>query len=175
MRGITMKRIAAAAMLAAVAGLSACSKKPPPYNMTDSVKDIMVGLVDPNAVLFWNSSGSNETAEGSQSLTPDTPEKWAAAEHAMTAVAEAGNLLMMPGRARDDGEWVKQAKAMTDLALQAREAARAKNADKMFSTGGALYDACQACHQKYLLPYLDDNGKPKPGSPRAGAPPAKGG
>ena len=172
-----MRAILAGLILASGLGLAGCSKKspPPPYNLTGTVKDLMAGIVDPQAQVFWHSSGANDTAEGSQTLTPTTPEGWAAAEHSMTAVAEAGNLLMMPGRARDDGDWMKYAKAMTDTALQARAATRAKNGDKMFETGAALYDTCQQCHQKYLLPFLDENGKPKPGSPLAGAAPAKGG
>ena len=170
-----MRAITAGLILAAGLGLASCSKKPPPYNVTSSVKDVMAGIIDPQAQVFWGSAGANDTAEGSQSLTPKTPEAWAAAEHSMTAVAEAGNLLMLPGRARDDGDWIKFSKQMTDLALQGRAAVRAKNGDEMFKTGGALYDACQGCHQKYLLPFLDENGKPKPGSPLAGAPPAKGG
>jgi hypothetical protein len=159
-------------MVAALA-VAGCQKKPPPYNVTSSVKQLMTDVIDPQAQVFWGSSGSNDTAEGSQSLVPTTPERWAAAEHSMTAVAEAGNLLMLPGRARDDGDWVKFSSKLTDQALAARAAARAKNGDKMFELGGALYETCQACHQKYLLPYLDENGKPKPGSPLADAPPKK--
>ena len=167
-----MFRIAVVASVAAL-GLAGCAKKPPPYNTTSTVKDVMTGVIDPQALVFWNSSGSTEDAAGSHVLTPTTPEGWAAAEHAMTAVAEAGNLLMLPGRAPDDGDWVKFAKQMTDQALLARAATRARNGDKMFEIGAAMYDGCQACHQKYLLPYLDANGKPKPGSPLADAPPVK--
>ena len=145
----------------AVAG---CSKKasPTPFNTATTIKELMAGVVDPQAQVFWHSSGAVDTESGSQLLTPTTKEGWAAAENAMTAVAESGNLLMLPGRARDDGDWIKFSKAMTDSALAGRAAVRAKNADKMFETGAALYETCSACHQKYLLPYLDANGKPKP-------------
>jgi hypothetical protein len=151
-------------MLCTALALAGCTKKAaaPPYNLTISMKALMAGIVDPQAQLFWHSSGANDTAEGSQSLTPTTKEGWAAAENSMTAVAEAGNLMMLPGRARDDGDWMKFAKAMTDQALLARAAVQAKNGDKMFETGAALYDTCSACHQKYLLPFLDANGKMKP-------------
>ena len=148
------------------AALAGCSK-PPAYNTTTTVKDIMSGIIDPQAQLFWHSSGANDTAEGSQTLVPTTKEGWAAAENSMTAVAEAGNLLMLPGRAKDSGDWAKFSKAMTDEALKARAAVQAKNGDKMFETGAALYDTCQACHQKYLLPFLGPDGKMKT--------PAKGG
>ena len=148
-------------VLALAAGLAGCAK-PTPYNTASSVKDIMVGIVDPQAQLFWHSSGSTDTANGTETLTPTTKEGWAAAEGAMTAVAESGNLLMLRPRPKDNGDWVKFAKAMTDQALLARAAVRAKNGDKMFETGAALYDTCSACHAKYLLPFLDSNGKMKP-------------
>ena len=74
---------------------------------------------DPQAQVFWHSSGANDTAQGSQVLTPTTPEGWAAADHAMTAVAEAGNLMMLTGRARDDGDWMKFSKAMKLAATSA--------------------------------------------------------
>jgi hypothetical protein len=172
MNMIRMMAIGVAAALAA--SLAGCSK-PPAYNTASTVKEIMAGVIDPQAQVFWHSSGSVDDAAGSHTLTPTTPEGWAAAEHAMTTVAEAGNLLMLPGRAPDEEDWVKFAKQMTDQALAARAATRAKDGDKMFEIGAAMYDTCQACHQKYLLPYLDANGKPKPGSPLADAPPAKGG
>ena len=156
-------------ILAGALALAGCARKaPPPYSLAVSMKALMAGVIDPQAQIFWHSSGANDTAEGSQSLTPTTKEGWAAAENAMTTVAEAGNLMMLPGRARDDGDWMKFAKAMTDQALLARAAVQAKNGDKMFETGAALYDTCTACHQKYLLPFLDSNGKMKPAAKPAG-------
>lgn len=148
--------------LSLAAALAGCSKPPPPYNTTSTVRDIMAGVTDPQAQVFWHSSGSNDTAAGSETLTPTTKEGWDAAEHAMTAVAESGNLLMLRPRVNDNGDWVKFAKAMTDQALLARAAVRAKNGDDMFKTGAALYDTCTACHAKYLLPFLDAKGKMKP-------------
>jgi hypothetical protein len=150
------------AALGLALALAGCTKPPPPYSTASTVKDIMVGITDPQAQVFWHSSGSNDTAKGTETLTPTTKEGWAAAENAMTAVAESGNLLMLPGRARDEADWMKMAKAMTDEALAARAAVRAKDGDKMFETGAALYDTCSACHQKYLLPFLGPDGKMKP-------------
>lgn len=143
-------------------GVAGCAKKPPPYSLTITMKELMSGIIDPQSQIFWHSSGSNDDETGSHSLTPTTPEGWVAAENAMIAVAEAGNLMMLPGRTRDDGDWIKFSKAMTDTALQARAATRARNGDKMFETGAALYDTCQACHQKYLLPFIGPDGKTKP-------------
>src|SRR3954463_5347806 len=91
-----------------------CAKKPPPYETAISMKALMAEMIDPQSQVFWHSSGSNDDATGSHSLTPTTPEGWAAAENAMTIVAEAGNAMMLPGRAKDDGDWIKFSKAMSD-------------------------------------------------------------
>src|SRR5207302_10844492 len=126
-----MIRISMAGLVLALA-LAGCTKSPPPYNTASTVKDIMAGITDPQAQVFWHSSGANDTANGTETLTPATKEGWDAADHAMTAVAESGNLLMLRPRPNDNGDWVKFSKAMTDQALLARAAVRAKNGDKMF-------------------------------------------
>jgi hypothetical protein len=152
--------IAGLALVLAV-GVAGCAKKPPPYETAVSMKELMAQVVDPQSQIFWHSSGSVDDEKGSHVLTPTTPEGWAAADNAMAIVAEAGNMMMLPGRAKDDGDWIKFSKAMSDQALLARAATRAKNGDKMFETGAALYETCQGCHQKYLLPTLGPDGKPK--------------
>src|SRR5262245_48455972 len=38
--------------------------------------------------------------------------EWEAVQNAALALAEAGNLLMIPGRAKDSGEWMKKAEAL---------------------------------------------------------------
>jgi hypothetical protein len=67
---------------------------------------------------------------------------------------------MLPGRARDNGDWMKFAKDMTDGALAARATVLAKDAKGMFDTGGKLYEICTACHEKYLVPFLGPDGLP---------------
>ena len=47
------------------------------------------------------------------------------------SLAESGNLLMMRGRARDQGEWMKDAKALVDVGAAAYKAAKAKDANAL--------------------------------------------
>ena len=151
------------ALYGVMGALVACAPKSteaPPYNIEFPLNEVMGHLIDPAAQVYWHSSGTITTAEGEQSLTPTTEEGWLAAENAMTTVAEAGNLLMLPGRARDNGEWMQLAKQMTDVALTAKAAVLAKDEKGMFDTGGKLYEVCTACHEKYLLPFLGPDGKP---------------
>jgi hypothetical protein len=145
--------------------MAACAPKPaieapPSYNIAFPVSEVMGDIIDPAAQVLWHSAGTIYTKEGEQSLTPTTEEGWLAADNAMTTVAEAGNLLMLPGRARDNGDWMKFAKELTDAALAAKVTVLAKDEKGMFDTGGKLYEVCTACHEKYLLPFLGPDGKP---------------
>ncbi|MCR5872821.1 hypothetical protein LRS10_00610 [Phenylobacterium sp. J426] len=40
---------------------------------------------------------------------------------------------------------------MTQRALEAKAAAEAKDRQKVFDTGGRLYEVCVACHEKYVI------------------------
>jgi cytochrome c5 len=75
-------------------------------------------------------------------------------------IAESGNLLMMPGRAFDQDQWMKDARSMIDAAMTAREAAEAKDVPALFDAGGAVYEACTACHSKYALGLKRTDGEP---------------
>ena len=159
-----------ALMGAGLAGLAACSKPPappkaeaPPYNLSLDMKELMGHVIDPAAWVVWHASGEITSANGDKSLTPTTEEGWTAAESGAAQVAEAGNLLMLPGRAKDNGDWQTFARAMTEHGLAAKAAAEAHDPKKLFETGAALYQTCTGCHAKYVMPYLPkDTTKPVP-------------
>jgi hypothetical protein len=149
--------LAASLGLAAACSLAACSKPRPPepkYNVSLPVNEVMAHVVDPAAWAIWHSSGTVETEHGTESLVPTTDEGWLAAESGGAAIAEAGNDLMLPGRARDNGDWMKFAQRLTDTGLAAKAAAEAKDGAKMYTTGAAVYQVCTDCHAKYLLPFV---------------------
>ena len=140
----------------AVAG---CTQKeaaapPPPYNVTLPVAEVMDHVVDPAAWAIWKASGTVETEHGTESLLPKDEDGWLAVESGSAAIAEAGNDLMLPGRARDNGDWIKFAKQLTAEGLASKEAAEAKDGDRMYKTGAELYQVCTDCHAKYLLPFV---------------------
>ena len=156
---------------AGLSGLIACSKpaappartEAPPYNLSLDMKELMGHVIDPAAWVFWRASGEITSEKGEKSLTPTTEEGWTAAESGAAQVAEAGNLLMLPGRARDNGDWMKFARALAQQGLDAKAAAEAHDPKKMFETGAAIYQTCTGCHAKYVMPYLPkDNTKPAP-------------
>ena len=68
-----------------------------------------------------------------------------------------GNLLMMVPRAKDGEEWMQLAQDMINRGEEAMKAADAKNAEKLFTVGGDLYDSCSDCHRRYLDAIVNAN------------------
>ncbi|TVS08301.1 MAG: hypothetical protein EA417_23060 [Gammaproteobacteria bacterium] len=58
---------------------------------------------------------------------------------------------MLPERQRDDDDWKRLSKAMTEIGGRTFIAAGQRNAEAIFDLGGELYQACLACHQRYLI------------------------
>ena len=111
----------------------------------------MVTVMEPDAEVFWRSSGMVSDSSGTHDLAPTTPEGWAAAQSSAATVAETGNLLMTPIYSRDRGpDWIGFAGDLAQVGKQAERAALARNEDAMFAAGAKLSDACSACHQAYL-------------------------
>ena len=141
-------------LAAAAATLASCSKPEPKiaFDVSLPMTEVMGHVVDPASWIFWRSSGEVETIKGTESLLPKTEEGWLAAESGATTVAEAGNLLLLPGRAYPGKDWPTYVKAMQQAALKARTAAEKHDGPGMFSTGAALYETCVSCHEKYVIP-----------------------
>ncbi|HYJ95241.1 MAG TPA: hypothetical protein VEV86_11505, partial [Vicinamibacterales bacterium] len=65
-----------------------------------TVKDVMKGIVDPNAMAIWDAVGAETSANGGVvEKAPKTDAEWAVVEHNALTLAEAANLLFTPGRA----------------------------------------------------------------------------
>lgn len=132
--------------------LSACSEpgeSAMPYQSTSTMHDFMYWVLEPAADVIWDSAGVIITEEGETDLRPTTQEGWDHVRNSATVVAEAGNLLMMPGYRADEADWVEYSSGLIRAGLQARKAAMAQDADALFDAGGAIYNVCRACHNKY--------------------------
>lgn len=137
-----------------VLSLAGCNKPAdvtPPYKPVGDVKHTMNAVLEPAADVIWDSAGAIITFEGEQDLAPTTEEGWQAVINSATVVAEAGNLLMMPGRARDNGDWMEISRGLVEMGEKALAAAEAKDADALFEAGGQLYNVCLSCHQIYWV------------------------
>jgi hypothetical protein len=160
-----------AGLVVLAASLAACSEPVADlsFDTTLSTQQLMKHVVDPAAVAVWKRQGWDIVDDEEISLAPDTEDEWTAAENEAAIVAEAGNLLVLPGRVRvlegkdgkpsetDKGDWSKFAGAMTREALALKTAIAARDEQRMFATGGALYQACVACHEKYYVPFLGED------------------
>jgi hypothetical protein len=114
-----------------------------------TVKQIMKGVVGPAAAVVFSSVSTTVTEAGRDDKAPHTDEEWEAVGNNAVALAEAGNLLMMEGRAVDKGEWIKMSQAMIDAAKVALKAVEAKSADDVLASGDAINVSCDNCHRRY--------------------------
>lgn len=117
-----------ARLVACLPLLAACAPEPPPAPKTAlSMKDLMERVIDPAADVFWLSSGTIITAAGESSRAPTTDASWEAAVNAAATLVEGGNLLAVPGRARDQKEWILYARELTEAAASGMKAAQSKD------------------------------------------------
>src|SRR5256885_10147757 len=91
--------------------------------------------------------------------TPTNEAEWGELQGKALAVAESANLLMMPGRARDQDRWMADAKLMLEAGRAAYRAARAKDVAGLEAVNDQLYTSCTSCHQHYRPNY----GRGRPG------------
>ena len=100
---------------------------------------------------------------------PKTDAEWGELQGKALSVAESANLLMMPGRARDQDRWMQDAKLMLDAGTAAYRAARAKDVAALDALNDQLYNSCTSCHQHYRPNY---GRRPAANSTTAAASPA---
>jgi hypothetical protein len=134
-----------------------------------SVKDVMRHIVNPAAETYWAHSGEVDDEKGANDRIPTTDAAWQINIDTAAQIAEAGNLLMMDGRARDpNGPWMKYALALNKAGIAGMTAAKAHDHDKTNDAGSAMYDACFNCHGRYIPRakdslynhHLEDEAKP---------------
>lgn len=159
-----------------------CRATPPPlaesnYRITATVKDIMDSMVDPIADVIWNSTATIVTYAGIEERQPRTDEDWQKIRLAALTLAEATNLLIMPGRQvakpgeksehpgielqpeeiakiiRDHpGEWVRESHGLHDAVMLTLKAIDAKSVDGVIDAGEKLDTACENCHLDHWYP-----------------------
>jgi hypothetical protein len=132
--------------------ISACSgAPPPPYRPVADLKALMANVMEPAADEYWDAVGVIVDAEGEHEIEPQTPEEWDRVKYNAYTFTEAGNLLMMPTRAQDNGEWMRLAQAFIESGQKAIRAAEARDKAGVFDTGAEVYEACTNCHATYAL------------------------
>lgn len=130
---------------------------PPPYRPVADVKTMMTTIMEPAAEVYWDAVGTIIDETGVHDFEPRTIEEWEAVRNAAYALAETGNLLIMPGRAKDSGEWTQLSVGLMTSAQEAIRAAEARDTSAVFDAGAELYYACTNCHAKYSPEILRPN------------------
>jgi hypothetical protein len=114
-----------------------------------SIKQIMAAITGPAATIVYDSVGTVVNVEGIKETAPQNDEEWAALASTAAALAESGNLLLTPGRAVDNGDWVKMTQAFIAASTEAIKAAEAKSTDGILSAGSTINETCDTCHERY--------------------------
>lgn len=142
-----------ASALAAAVGLTAAACGPTratdasTYEPVATVRELMDAVVVPasdavfDAIVYTN---------GVLEQSPRTDDDWARLRLRAMTLAEAGNLLLLPGRSVDGENWVLRANQMIDGAVAIAAAAESRDTSRVLETGSVLYRSCVACHEQYV-------------------------
>ncbi|PCJ43597.1 MAG: hypothetical protein COA71_01630 [SAR86 cluster bacterium] len=145
------------------------------FNIQMTIRDVMNTFIDPNADILWEAVSYENSLEGGVvERIPETDEDWALLRRSAIGIIEGANSLMIPGRRvappgsttdypdaeyeplevevklqEDRVSWIGFAQGLQATTLQALNAIDARNLDAYTEAGGAIDDACTACHQQY--------------------------
>ena len=149
MKTTLLPTIIASLALSGCGGSTASKPAVGPIKAVATLEEVMHGMVIPNAEVVWEASGTIYTVKGVEERMPKNEDEWLAVEASATTLTEAGNLLMMEGRAKDSGKWMDRARALREAGAAVHKAAVAKDVPGVFTQGGVLFEACQGCHFDY--------------------------
>jgi len=119
---------------------SAAMAQAPTFQPVGTVRQVMLGIVKPTSDIVFKF----------QFDPPRTDADWATLQNNALSLAEAGNLMLLPGRVKDKEDWTKNAKALVETGSQAFKAANAKDAKALEVIGDKIDAVCEACHAIYL-------------------------
>jgi hypothetical protein len=135
--------------------LAACGQQSEPasaakFQPVTDVNETMLWILDPAADKIWDSAGTIITAQGRTELAPTTAAGWEEVLQAAAVLAEAGNLLMLPGRSAG-ADWNEYSAGLINAGQLAMAAAQQQDSDALFDAGGRIYQVCKACHDQYWV------------------------
>ena len=117
-----------------------------------TVRQVMDGIVAPAAEKVFDSVATIVTVAGTEERQPRTEAEWSLVGANAAALIEAGNLLMMGDRLKDEDEWIAMTRAMMDAAAISLKATEARDVEALLNSGEAINASCDTCHMKYQTP-----------------------
>lgn len=135
-----------------------------PARVHGNVLQVMRGILYPASNVIFAAQSDDPAAikpaaDASTSPNPLTSVYggWTAVENAGIAIAEAANLLTIPGRQCANGkpapiqnaDWRMWVQELRDAGMATYKAAQAKNQDAILEAAGVVSEACSHCHDKY--------------------------
>lgn len=134
------------AVMGLAMALTACNQKP-----TESIRDMMVGRVQPTAQTYWNAVQYISDEKGTHNIVPRNAAEWDRTRKAAEDLSDYGRQLQTRAYSQGRGEdWNQFAQGLVDIGAAAADAARSRNPDAVFDAGTSVYNVCAACHQVYL-------------------------
>ena len=121
---------------------------PPPFNVVSTTNELMHGLVEPLATVIFDSA---IYVNGVPVGAPETDEEWEQVIDSALGLAETGNLLMLDGHRRDQEAWIQYSNDLIDSGIAVASAARTQDIDTMLDAGSVVWEACLACHERYIV------------------------
>jgi len=129
-----------------------------------NLRQLMRGILFPNSNVVFAAQGDDPAKvppakDPSTAINPlaSTYGGWDAVENSAVALAEAANLLMLPGRKCANGlpvpinnpDWPKFVQGLREAGMTAYKAAQSKNSDNILMAADVMTTACSNCHEKY--------------------------
>jgi hypothetical protein len=111
----------------------------PPFMPVATINEIMDAITLPysDALLYI------------QRNPPQNDRDWETLQMQALMLAESGNLLMMKNRAKNQGDWMKDARMLVDAGIAAVKATRAKDIDAVLALNEQIVNSCVTCHRKF--------------------------
>lgn len=88
-----------------------------------------------------------------QRAAPKNDVEWNELQGKALALAEFGNVMMMQGRARDQEQWMRDAKLLAEAGAAAFRLTKAKDVEGIVALNEQLVMSCTSCHMHYRSNY----------------------
>ena len=152
------------AFLAAQTANKAAKAPPLPIKSEGNLAQVMRGIIFPNSNVIFAVQSTDPTKvkpddDPSLAINPlaGTFGGWQAVENSSIALAEAANLISLPGRVCSNGkpvplhnaDWAKYVQGLRDAGMEAYKAAQSKNQDAIVDVADKITTACSDCHTVY--------------------------